>query len=55
MVAVEFASPGGASHDVNAKSDAPNGLSTRITKRCLDKGLLLLGCSMYEVSAEVRR
>jgi 4-aminobutyrate aminotransferase len=52
MAAVEFASPAGPSaHDPLAVAGAPAGMSARVTKRCLEKGMLLLGCSAYEVRA----
>jgi 4-aminobutyrate aminotransferase len=49
MVGLEFASPA-AENDVSMSPTAPKGLSSRVTKRCIEKGMLLLGCSMYEVS-----
>lgn len=48
MMAVEFASPLPAS-DPNAVGGAPKGLAKRIAKRCIEKGLLILTASSYEV------
>jgi 4-aminobutyrate aminotransferase len=53
MVAVEFASPQGSAHDVLADPDAPKAFASRVTKKVLEKGMLLLGCSVYEVSEAV--
>jgi 4-aminobutyrate aminotransferase len=49
MVAVEFASPSGSSHDPVLKPSAPKSLASRIAKRCVDKGMLILTTSVYEV------
>ncbi len=50
MVAVEFASPTGTSpYDSFVKPSAPARLSSRIAKRCQEKGLLILTTSVYEV------
>ncbi|KAJ7582529.1 acetylornithine aminotransferase [Mycena floridula] len=57
MVAVEFAAPDGGvggqyEYDVvtgNAEKNAPKSLASRITKRCIEKGMLLLTTSVYEV------
>lgn len=61
MVGVEFASPSspGAEHDHavlphassigQIVSQHPENLANRVTKRCIEKGMLLLTTSMYEV------
>jgi len=50
MVAVEFTSPNGpgAKFDPVAKHDSPQALSSRVVKRCIEKGLLILTTSAYE-------
>ena len=50
MVAVEFTSPNspGAKFDSVSKADSPQALSSRIVKRCIEKGLLILTTSAYE-------
>jgi len=50
MIGVEFASPTSVSaHDPNTRVGAPNHLASRVTKRCLEKGMLILTTSIYEV------
>jgi len=50
MIAVEFASPTSVSaHDPNTRAGAPNHLASRVAKRCLEKGMLILTTSIYEV------
>ncbi|TCD60161.1 hypothetical protein EIP91_010632 [Steccherinum ochraceum] len=50
MVAVEFASPTGTSpHDPLRNPNVPAKLSTRIAKRCQEKGMFILTTSAYEV------
>lgn len=50
MVAVEFASPVGTGpFDKLIKPGAPEKLASRVAKRCLEKGLLILTTSVYEV------
>jgi len=50
MMAVEFASPSSVSaHDPNVCAGAPKNLANRVTKRCLEKGMLILTTSVYEV------
>lgn len=49
MTAVEFASPLATSNDPFRKADAPKNLAARVARRCLDKGMLLLTTSVYEV------
>ncbi|EMD37843.1 hypothetical protein CERSUDRAFT_83595 [Gelatoporia subvermispora B] len=49
MVAVEFASPVGTSpQDQFVNTSVPEKLASRVAKRCLDKGLLILTTSVYE-------
>ncbi|EJD52407.1 acetylornithine aminotransferase [Auricularia subglabra TFB-10046 SS5] len=48
MVGAEFASPAPPAHDVFARPDAPKNLATRISARCLEKGMLLLTTSVFE-------
>jgi 4-aminobutyrate aminotransferase len=48
MVAVEFASPSSARDPVCLPS-APKNLASRVSKRCLEKGMLILTTSVYEV------
>lgn len=50
MIAVEFASRSPVSiHDPNMLAGAPKNLASRIAKRCLEKGMLILTTSVYEV------
>jgi 4-aminobutyrate aminotransferase len=49
MVAVEFASPSSSSHDPVLKASAPKSLASRVAKRCIEKGMLILTTSIYEV------
>lgn len=49
MVAVEFASPSASPHDPVLKPSAPKSLASRIAKRCVEKGMLILTTSVYEV------
>jgi len=51
MVAVEFTSPNppGAQFDPVTKPDSPKNLASRVVKACIDKGLLILTTSAYEV------
>lgn len=48
MVAIEFASPAHSRFDPAVQNKTPPNLSTRVSKRCLEKGLLLLTTSIYE-------
>ena len=48
MVAVEFTSPSHSRFDPAVKNSTPPGLASKVTKRCLEKGLLLLTTSVYE-------
>ncbi|KAG6809635.1 hypothetical protein H0H92_015449 [Tricholoma furcatifolium] len=51
MVGVEFTSPSGpgAAFDPNTKADSPKSFASRVTKACLDRGMLILTTSAYEV------
>jgi len=50
MIAIEFASPSSVSaHDPNTLADAPKNLASRVAKRCLEKGMLIITASVYEV------
>ncbi|KAG1777717.1 pyridoxal phosphate-dependent transferase [Suillus placidus] len=49
MIAVEFASPLYSSTDPALVSSAPKSLASRVAKRCMEKGLLILTTSIYEV------
>ncbi|KAI0762114.1 pyridoxal phosphate-dependent transferase [Trametes elegans] len=50
MVAVEFASPAGTgAHDAFRNGAVPEKLASRVARRCVEKGLLILTTSVYEV------
>jgi len=49
MVAVEFSSPLYSDRDPLLNRSTPKSLASRITKRCIEKNLLLLTTSIYEV------
>jgi 4-aminobutyrate aminotransferase len=49
MVAFEFTSPSGSAFDPFIKSSAPANLSSRVAKRCVEKGMMILTTSVYEV------
>lgn len=49
MVAVEFASPLYSPTDPALVPSAPKNLASRVAKRCMEKGLLILTTSLYEV------
>ncbi|KZV73342.1 acetylornithine aminotransferase [Peniophora sp. CONT] len=48
MVAVEFASPSHSTLDPATNAATPKNFSSRVSKRCLEKGMLLLITSAYE-------
>lgn len=48
MIAVEFASPSHSTFDPAVKKGTPANLAAKLSKRCLEKGLLLLTTSVYE-------
>ena len=50
MVAVEFASPTGSGpYDAFVDTSVPEKLASRVAKKCVEKGMLLLTTSVYEV------
>lgn len=49
MVAVEFVSPSYPPADPALIPSAPKNLASRVAKRCMEKGLLILTTSLYEV------
>ncbi|KAK7044549.1 acetylornithine aminotransferase [Favolaschia claudopus] len=52
MVAVEFATPSGpgAAHDaVAARTGAPAQMASRVAKKCIERGMIILTTSVYEV------
>ncbi|RPD75323.1 hypothetical protein L226DRAFT_462642 [Lentinus tigrinus ALCF2SS1-7] len=50
MVAIEFASPAGATpYDTFRNPSVPEKLASRVAKKCVEKGLLILTTSVYEV------
>jgi 4-aminobutyrate aminotransferase len=51
MIGIEFASPDGPGLQVDPMVSAlsPKSLAKRIAQRCVDKGLLILSTSVYEV------
>ena len=50
MVAVEFASPTGTgAYDAFRAAGAPEKMASRVAKKCVEKGMLLLTTSVYEV------
>lgn len=49
MVGVEFASPSTSTHDVGYRADTPKNIASRVTKKCIEKGMYLLTTSIYEV------
>lgn len=48
MVAVEFASPSHSTFDPAVRKDTTANLASKVSKRCLEKGMLLLTTSVYE-------
>ncbi|EGN99716.1 hypothetical protein SERLA73DRAFT_52008 [Serpula lacrymans var. lacrymans S7.3] len=49
MVAVEFASPLYSANDPALNPSVPKNMASRVAKRCMEKGLLILTTSIYEV------
>ncbi|CAE6428528.1 unnamed protein product [Rhizoctonia solani] len=49
MVGVEFASPTNASWDASVQSSAPKGMASRVAAKLLERGVLLLTTSIFEV------
>jgi 4-aminobutyrate aminotransferase len=48
MLAVEFASPSHSAFDPAVRKDARANLASNVSRRCLEKGMLLLTTSVYE-------
>jgi 4-aminobutyrate aminotransferase len=48
MIAIEFASPSHSAFDRVVKEGTPAKLAMKVSKRCLEKGMLLLTASVYE-------
>lgn len=48
MAAIEFGSPHSSTFDRAIKKGTPANLAAKLSKRCLEKGLLLLTTSVYE-------
>ncbi|EUC64109.1 4-aminobutyrate aminotransferase [Rhizoctonia solani AG-3 Rhs1AP] len=49
MVGVEFASPTNASWDASVQSSAPKGMASRVASKVMEKGVLVLTTSVFEV------
>jgi 4-aminobutyrate aminotransferase len=49
MVGVEFASPTNASWDASVQSSAPKSMASRVAAKVLERGVLLLTTSIFEV------
>ncbi|EIW83075.1 acetylornithine aminotransferase [Coniophora puteana RWD-64-598 SS2] len=49
MVGVEFASSSYNKYDVALQPSAPKGMAARVAKKCIEKGMLILTTSVYEV------
>lgn len=49
MVGVEFASPTTVPHDIAYRKNAPKDMASRVTKKCIEKGMYLLTTSIYQV------
>jgi 4-aminobutyrate aminotransferase len=49
MVGVEFASPSTGPYDPFTRPDAPANIASRVSKKCTEKGMLLLTTSVYQV------
>ena len=48
MIAVEFASPAHSDFDPAVQKKTPPNMSMKVSKRCLENGLLILTTSVYE-------
>lgn len=48
MVAVEFASPSHSAFDPAVNASSPKSLASRVAKKCVEKGMLILTTSVYE-------
>ncbi|KAL5523742.1 hypothetical protein ACEPAG_7915 [Sanghuangporus baumii] len=49
MIGVEFASPSTPPRDVAYRADAPKDMASRVSKKCIEKGMYLLTTSIYQV------
>ncbi|KAG9103468.1 hypothetical protein FRC06_010576 [Ceratobasidium sp. 370] len=49
MVGVEFASPTASSYDASVRPDAPKSMASRVVAKMLERGVLLLTTSIFEV------
>lgn len=49
MVGVEFASPTASGYDPTLKSGAPKSMASRVAAKVLERGVLLLTTSVFEV------
>ncbi|KAF8992548.1 acetylornithine aminotransferase [Cyathus striatus] len=52
MIGVEFASPSGpfsTVHDALARKDTPKNMASRVATKCIEKGMLILTTSVFEV------
>jgi 4-aminobutyrate aminotransferase len=49
MVGIELASPSAPSTDLALNKNAPQRMASRIAAKCLEKGMLLLTTSVFEV------
>lgn len=48
MVGLEFASPSHSAFDPAVNKSTPQGLASKVAKRCVEKGMLILTTSVYE-------
>ena len=48
MVGVEFASPSHSAFDPAVNTASPKSLASRVAKKCVEKGMLILTTSVYE-------
>lgn len=48
MVGLEFASPSHSVYDPAVNKNTPQSLASRVAKRCVEKGMLILTTSVYE-------
>lgn len=49
MVGVEFASPTSSVYDPFTKQGVPKDIASRVSAKCLEKGMLLLTTSVFQV------
>lgn len=49
MVGIEFASPSASGWDAARRPDAPKNMASRIAAKVLERGVLLLTTSVFEV------